>query len=163
MPAPNGTTEASIGYGYNWGILAGVYLGVVMPRVSFPGGYIQPGIPIASIDAPADMFVYGDTGDNPRYTICTNYIYQYYINATKSSQMRHGGRLNMSFADGHAKSVNFKAGLLGSGVMGLPKSKADQVKYCRDMTSIVDLPLCPKCTCPQWANWVDTNTAWFPD
>ena len=156
---PENPQQRCIGYGYNWGIVSNVNLGVVLPRVSFPGGYIQPGVTLAAIDAPADLFVYGDTGDNPRYTICSNFIYQYYTNATKSSQMRHGGRLNMNFADGHAKNVNFKAGVLsGVGIMGLPKSKADQVKYCRDQTSVVS-----GMTCPQWADYIDKNTAWYAD
>lgn len=57
--------QRCIGYGHNWGILSNVPLGVVKPRVKFPGGYIYPGVPLASIDAPADLFVYGDTGTTP--------------------------------------------------------------------------------------------------
>jgi len=148
-----------IGYGYNWGILSSVPLGIVQPRVKFPGGYIYPGVALASITAPADLFVYGDTGDNPRYTICSNYIFQYYIHATSSSQMRHGGRLNMNFADGHAKNVNYKAGILaGVGVMGLPKSPVDQVKYCIDPNAVWN-----GISCQQWAQLIDSNTAWFPN
>jgi prepilin-type N-terminal cleavage/methylation domain-containing protein/prepilin-type processing-associated H-X9-DG protein len=148
-----------IGYGYNWGILSNVPLGIVKPRVGFPGGYIYPGVSLSAIAAPADFFVYGDTGDNPRYTICSNYIYQYYTNVTTSSGMRHGGKLNMNFADGHAKSVNFKAGnLAGVGVMGLPQSPADQAKYCIDPTSTSG-----GMTCPQWVDLINTKTVWYPN
>ena len=89
--------QRCIGYGYNWGILSNVPSGVVQPRVKFSGGYVYPGVALAAIAAPADLFVYGDTGDNPRYTICTNYIYQYYTSVKTSGGMRHGGRLNMVF------------------------------------------------------------------
>ncbi|MEP6757245.1 MAG: DUF1559 domain-containing protein [Chthonomonadales bacterium] len=151
--------QRCIGYGYNWGILSNVPLGIVQPRVKFSGGYIYPGVSLSAIVSPADMFVYGDTGDNPRYTICANYIYQYYTNVTKNTGMRHGGRLNFNFADGHAKSVNFKAGIYpGVGVIGFPKSQADQVKYCIDPgTSYGGL------TCQQWAQFIDKGTNWYSD
>ena len=153
-----------IGYGYNWGIISGVRLGVIGDRIHFPGGYIEPGISLASITAPADMMVYADTGDNPRYTICSNYIFQYYTSLTSNSQLRHGGQLNVNFADGHAKAMRWKAGnsALFGGMMGLPKSQADQVKYCRDVNATYSnygLTL----TCQQWVQLVDQNTTWFTD
>lgn len=151
--------QRCIGYGYNWGILSSVRLGMVQPRVRFSGGYIEPGVSLAAITAPADMFAYGDTGDNPRYTICSNYIYQYYTNVKTSSGMRHGGRLNMSFADGHSKNVQYKAGMLaGVGVMGFPKSPADQIKYCIDPNASAGGQ-----TCQQWAQLIDSQTQWYPN
>ena len=151
--------QRCIGYGYNWGILSNVPSGVVQPRVKFSGGYVYPGVALAAIAAPADLFVYGDTGDNPRYTICTNYIYQYYTSVKTSGGMRHGGRLNMNFAAGHAKSVNFKAGLFGgASIIGLPQSPIDQIKYCIDPTTVYS-----GMTCSQWANYIDTKTVWYPN
>jgi len=147
-----------IGYGYNWGILSNSRLGLITGRTRFPGGYIETGVPLAGVVAPADTFAYGDTGDNPRYTLCANYIFQYYTNATSNSQMRHGGRLNMQFVDGHSKSIPWKAGTLGGSVFGLPKQKADQYKYCRD-TSLEAGGM----TCAQWADYIDANVAWFKD
>jgi prepilin-type processing-associated H-X9-DG protein len=147
-----------IGYGYNWGILSNVRAGMIGNRINYTGGYTEPGIALAAVTAPADMFAYGDTGDNPRYTICTNYIYQYYTNVTRSSAMRHGGKLNMSFVDGHAKAVNFKAGVFGGGVFGLPTSQADQIKYCSDPNFTVN-----GMTCQAWAAYIDQNVSWFPN
>jgi prepilin-type N-terminal cleavage/methylation domain-containing protein/prepilin-type processing-associated H-X9-DG protein len=157
------TQQRCIGYGYNWGILSNSRLGLVSGRISFNNGtlrgYVEAGVPLAVVLAPADTFAYGDTGDNPRYTICSNYVFQYYVNATTSGEMRHGGKLNMAFTDGHAKSVAFKAGIMpGVGVMGLPRSQADAIKYCRDPNLSAG-----GMTCAQWASWVDTNTTWFPD
>jgi prepilin-type N-terminal cleavage/methylation domain-containing protein/prepilin-type processing-associated H-X9-DG protein len=152
-----------IGYGYNWGILSNVRLGLIGNRIRFPGGYIEPGIGLAAVSAPADAMAYADTGDNPRYTICANYIFQYYVNATHSSEMRHGGKLNVCFMDGHAKRVEFKAGIFpGVGVIGLPKSQVDQVKYCADPTAVYTANG-QTLTCRDWAAWVDRNTKWFPD
>lgn len=151
--------QRCIGYGYNWGIASSVPLGVVQPRVSFPGGYIEPGIPLSSIVAPSNLFIYGDTGDNPRYTICSNYIFQYYTNIRTNSQLRHGGRLNVNFADGHVKLVNYKAGILsGVGIMGLPKNTTEQTDYCVDPSASYG-----GMTCTQWAGYINTNTKWFPD
>lgn len=157
------TQQRCIGYGYNWGILSGVRLGVVGDRVHFPGGYIEPGVSLASIVAPADMMIYGDTGDNPRYTICSNYIFQYYLNVTKNSQLRHGGQLNINFVDGHAKAMKWKAGLMGAGnVFGLPKSQTDQVKYCANPDATYT-KYGMTLSCADWVKYVDSNVQWFGD
>ncbi len=151
--------QRCIGYGYNWSILSNSRLGLIDHRENFTGGYIETGVALAAVVAPADTFAYGDTGDNPRYTICSNYIFQYYINATSNGQMRHGGKLNMAFVDGHAKSVAFKAGVLsGVGVMGMPKSTADAAKWCRDPSLAAN-----GLSCQDWAAWINTNTTWFTD
>jgi prepilin-type N-terminal cleavage/methylation domain-containing protein/prepilin-type processing-associated H-X9-DG protein len=148
-----------IGYGYNWGILSSVPLGMVQPRINFPHGYVEPGVPLAAIVSPSNTFVYGDTGDNPRYTICSNYIFQYYTNVTQNSQLRHGGRLNFNFADGHVKLVNFKAGVLaGVGIMGLPKDTASQSDWCLDPNATYG-----GLTCTQWAATINAKTVWYPD
>ncbi len=150
--------QRCIGYGYNWGILSSVRAGMIGNRIHFTGGYIEPGISLASIVAPADMMVYGDTGDNPRYTICSNYIFQYYTNITRNGQLRHGGNLNINFADGHAKAMRWKAGTYGGGIFGLPKSQADQIKYCADPSAVVN-----GMSCQDWANYINANVSWFQD
>jgi prepilin-type N-terminal cleavage/methylation domain-containing protein/prepilin-type processing-associated H-X9-DG protein len=132
----NSATDARcVGYGYNWGPSSGYRLGLVGPRIKVraTGSYnIEPGVALASIVAPADMIAFGDTGDSPRYTICANYIFQYETPTTKSSQLRHNGFLNMTFVDGHAKSMPWKVGTAGASVLGLPKKPEDQLKYCID-------------------------------
>jgi prepilin-type processing-associated H-X9-DG protein len=73
--------------------------------------------------------------------------------------MRHGGRLNMNFADGHAKAVLYKAGYLaGVGVMGLPQNASDQVKYCIDPNASYGGIICS-----QWASLINSVTAWYPN
>ncbi len=151
-----------IGYGYNWGILSSVRLGMVGKRIRFPGGYIEPGISIASINAPAEMMVYSDTGDNPRYTFCSNYIFQYYTSLTSNAGLRHGGQLNVNFADGHAKAVKWKAGKLGSDIFGLPKSTEDQLKYCANPDASYSAGGTTM-TCRDWVKYVDQNVNWLKD
>ena len=150
--------QRCIGYGYNWGVTSSARTGLVGNRMSFPGGYIEPGVALASIVSPADLMVYGDTGDNPRYTICSNYIFQYYTNVKRNGDLRHGGNLSVNFADGHAKSMRWKAGLLGTKIFGLPKIQADQVKYCADPNFVA-----AGMTCLAWTQYIDQNVKWFTD
>jgi prepilin-type N-terminal cleavage/methylation domain-containing protein/prepilin-type processing-associated H-X9-DG protein len=159
--------QRCIGYGYNWGVASGIRLGVIGDRIHFTGGYIEPGIALASMAAPADLMVYGDTGDNPRYTICSNYIFQYYTNVTSNSQLRHGGRLNVNFADGHAKSMAWKAGLqggAGGNVFGFPKDPNDQLKYCANPDATYTYGGATM-TCTDWVSFINNSYGiqWFTD
>lgn len=154
-----------IGYGYNWGPNSGIRTGMVGNRVKFSGGYIEPGVIIAQMTAPAELMVYGDTGDNPRYTICSNYIFQYYAPGgynvvSRNADLRHGGNLNINFADGHAKSMRWKAGLLGGSMFGLPKDPNDQLKYCIDPNLVNNGQ-----TCAAWVQYINAGAGinWFTD
>jgi prepilin-type N-terminal cleavage/methylation domain-containing protein/prepilin-type processing-associated H-X9-DG protein len=151
-----------IGYGYNWGITSGLRLGMVGDRIKFTGGYIEPGISLASMAAPADTMAYGDTGDNPRYTICSNYIFQYYTNASSSQQMRHSGNINVAFADGHAKAVLYKVGKAGSSIYGLPKNPTDALKYCANPDATYTASG-QTLSCRNWVAYVDKSVTWFPN
>jgi len=173
--------QTCIGYGYNWGIRAGSITGLVGARIGFHdnghSGYIQPGVALASIVAPAQVFAYGDTGDNPRYTICSDYIFQYYTPnnpggnggnssypVTSNGQLRHGGNLNFAFVDGHSKRVHFKAGLdpdnMADGpnvLVGLPTSTEEQTYWCADPNAVDRNGL----TCAQNAAMINADTAWY--
>jgi prepilin-type N-terminal cleavage/methylation domain-containing protein/prepilin-type processing-associated H-X9-DG protein len=178
---PSNPKKTCIGYGYNWGIAAGSITGLVGARIHFHdaghSGYIQPGVPLASIVASAQTFAYGDTGDNPRYTICSDYIFQYYTPnnpggnggtsnypLTSNAGIRHGGNLNFAFVDGHSKRVKFKAGLtalsLSDGpnvLVGLPANTAEQTYWCTDPNATDANGL----TCAQNAALINANTAWY--
>lgn len=151
-----------IGYGFNWGITSGSRTAMVGNRIRFSGGYTEPGVPLSQLVSTSQVFVYGDTGDNPRYTICPNYIVQYYINDTSNAQLRHGGHFNMNYADGHAKAVNYKAGFdTGGNLWGFPKSPTDQLGYCADPSSTTNT--IAGFTCAQEATFIDTQygITWF--
>ncbi|MDR3691117.1 MAG: prepilin-type N-terminal cleavage/methylation domain-containing protein [Fimbriimonas sp.] len=163
----NNPFQRCIGYGYNWGLTSGTLSGMISGRQSIPAtnttpsGYLEVPRPLGSIVAPANMFVYGDTGDNPRYTICTNYIVQYYYNVSHNTGLRHGGHFNMSFLDGHAKAVAYKMGMdSGQGLWGIPKDPSYRAAYCYDPAAQFN-----GMACSDLANFIDKSLgiSWYPD
>jgi prepilin-type N-terminal cleavage/methylation domain-containing protein/prepilin-type processing-associated H-X9-DG protein len=157
--------QRCIGYGYNWGLTSGTLSGMVSKRQSIYDasgtkiGYLEVPRPLGSIVYPANFFVYGDTGDNPRYTICTNYIVQYYYNITSTSQMRHGGHFNINFLDGHAKAVYYKMGVdPGNNLWGLPRDPNFRAAYCYDPAAQFS-----GMACSDLANYIDTGLgiSWY--
>lgn len=159
--------QRCIGYGYNWGLTSGTLSGMISGRQSIPAsptnpsGYLEIPRPLGSIVSPANMFVYGDTGDNPRYTICTNYIVQYYYNISHNSQMRHGGHFNMNFLDGHAKQIAYQMGEdSGQNLWGMPKDPNYRSAYCYDPSAQFD-----GMACSDLANYIATSfgITWYPD
>jgi len=132
-----------LGYGWNWGITSAAGSGLVYGRASAGQPGYDPlwktnvGKNFSVIGAPADMISAGDTGDSTRYTICANYIFQYYT-AAKGS-MFFGGRQNVAFLDGHAKNLPWTIGttsLTGTDTYGLPANKNDGYKYCDNPDSV---------------------------
>ena len=158
------TKQQCIGYGFNWGITSGTRTAMVGTRIKFSGGYTEPGIPLSSVVYSSQVFVYGDTGDNPRYTICPNYIVQYYTNTKSNNQLRHGGHFNMNYLDGHAKAVFFKAGFdTGGNLWGFPKNPTDQLGYCADPDSTNNT--IAGLTCTQLGQYINSayGITWFKD
>ena len=143
-------TGRCLGYGYNWGpqIFAGG--GVLGPVQVLPdGGTIQPGRSLTSFYEPANLFVFGDTYDTPRYTIGMfpnvaggkAWILDTFpvTAATRQSHFRWGGRFNMVFADGHAGNVQFRGGLTqGVGYVYVPAQRRDRLAYCAQPTELLD-------------------------
>jgi prepilin-type N-terminal cleavage/methylation domain-containing protein/prepilin-type processing-associated H-X9-DG protein len=143
-------TGRCLGYGYNWGpqIYAGG--GVLGPVQNIPGGgTYQAGRPLTSFEEPANLFVFGDTYDTPRPTIGMYpnsaggkaWILDTFdvTAATKQSSFRWGGKFNMSFADGHAKSTQYRGGLTtGVGYVYVPASRSGRLAYCANPSEILD-------------------------
>lgn len=143
-------TGRCLGYGYNWGpqIYAGG--GVLGPEQPIPGGgSFQPGRSLTSFESPANLFVFGDTYDTPRPTIGMfpnsaggkAWILDTFpvTASTRQSSFRWGGRFNMSYADGHAKSVQYKGGLTtGVGYVYVPAKRDDRIAYCANPGELLD-------------------------
>lgn len=139
-----------LGFGYNWGpqIYAGG--GVLGPVVNLPdGGTYQTGRSLTSFEDSANLFVFGDTYDTPRPTIGMYpnsaggkaWILDTFpvTAATRQSSFRWGGRFNMSYADGHAKNVQYRGGLTpGVGYVYAPANEKDRVSYCADPNEVLD-------------------------
>src|SRR5258708_6070737 len=143
-----------VGYGYNWG-----------PAQSFKdnresggllqiGGYganvaVFPGKTLAAIIAPAETFAGGDSGDLPWFTTTSLSELSYYTGNTNAG-MRHGGRFNMGYCDGHSKSLQWKGGNISSTPgfycffagpqcrIAVPANTADWAKWCTDPSAVIN-------------------------
>lgn len=138
------------GYGYNWGAQIYAGGGLLQPQQSFTdGGTYQSGIGMTSMDEPANVFAFGDTYDTPRYTIGMYpnsnggkawILDTFNVTAqTRQGQFRYNGRMNMSYADGHAKNVQFRGGLTaGVGYVYVPSLERDRLGYCANPDNQLD-------------------------
>jgi prepilin-type N-terminal cleavage/methylation domain-containing protein/prepilin-type processing-associated H-X9-DG protein len=132
----NGNNCIIEGYGYNRGPLKARGGGLLQEKITDPvtGNDVAPGVSLASIVTPASCFGFGDSDDTPRMALdpwdqmCTN-------NATSNAALRHGGRFNMAFVDGHAKSQLYHGGYAVNGENGRWAVPADinaLADYCSD-------------------------------
>ncbi len=121
-------TGKQISYGYNEGPVSDHGWGLVSDDGSVPK---RVGYNFSQIDAVAETFAFGDSqdGGNPAITADNNL-------ATAGAQvttgaMRHGGTWQMSFCDGHAKSIKFGSFEYGGfGRVGLPKDRNQGLYFC---------------------------------
>ncbi|GAB4466179.1 MAG: hypothetical protein OHK0029_37310 [Armatimonadaceae bacterium] len=96
-------------YGYNWGPL--IYAGGGMldrVQVAANGVNFQAGRSLAAVVAPADTFLYSDSYDTYRPTNGADWNLDSYTGGNRNSSVRHGGRWNVCYADGHAKNLLFR-------------------------------------------------------
>ena len=127
-------------YGFNWGPLiyaGGGLLGAVTPAANDPGRNYQPGRSLAAITASADTFVYSDTYDTYRPTMGADWLLDSFTGKTQGA-LRHNGRFNVCFADGHAKSMQFVAGTAFGRRLCVPSNAADRGKWCSNPDEILD-------------------------
>lgn len=164
------------GYGYNWGPInyrGGGLMGpsTLQPAGSLCGGTFHPGTAIASIDAPAQMFAYGDTYDTPRMTVGIGFGMDGAGAMNRNSAMRHsGGMYNMAFVDGHAKSVKMIGGFMTGGFNGRMVMPANpeigRTAYCAQPSYVVNNAATAQpdgtnipstLTCFQVTDWIRAN------
>lgn len=171
-----------MGYGYNWGpqIYAG---GGVLeqaqpmdPTAKDPGS-LQRGISATSMDEPANVFVFGDTYDTPRYTIGMYpnsvggkawILDTFSVTANvRQSQFRWGGRFQMVYADGHAKGIQFRGGLTSNvGYVYAPTNQRDRLAYCAIPSKVLDGSKFSlgNVTCEDFVKLPEANgTTWSPN
>ncbi len=132
------------------------------------GQSVLPGISLASIVAPAQMFAFGDCYDTPRFTMDMTFLLCTFPGSTNSSLRHNGGHFNVAFADGHSKSVLFKAGYVPgaeNGEFARPADSSVVQDYCADPTAMINvnqadeggsLPI-PSMQCNQIGAWMDKN------
>jgi prepilin-type N-terminal cleavage/methylation domain-containing protein/prepilin-type processing-associated H-X9-DG protein len=174
-----------IGYGSNWGPMQSFGNGTTEGGLYGPfviQGTIQyaSGVSIASIVSPANCYAFGDSSDEPWYTITMGSILSSYSNdggtISTNGAMRHGGRFNFAFTDGHAKLVRWQGGLMPSGPfsiytlpgqsvgpVAIPRSVSDYGNWCTDPKAMLTTDAGPL-ECDQVAQYVhDHITTFFPD
>jgi prepilin-type processing-associated H-X9-DG protein len=58
-----------------------------------------------------------------------------------TAKIRHGGKLNFAFVDGHAKLITMVSGVFaGYGLVARASSETDALKWCYDPNAVSDYP-----------------------
>jgi len=130
-------TGRCLGYAPNFGIYSyndgtGLFL---QPVANPGGGTLFPGRALAAFAHPAATILMGDTNDTPMYTLS---FYFQDGDGTTSSAVRHNGRYQMCFVDGHAKSLKMKAYSFqadGDAFDIMPENGSEIRYYCADVDS----------------------------
>lgn len=134
------TQGKCLGYGYNDGWVSDSGWGLLQTQTVDAQGYVlRPGRTIASFVTPADLVAFGDTYDNPGYSVAMDNIYSRLPDGTSSRSIRHMQDLNFVFADGHAKIIRMNAGEWtpnGYGLVGIPATINDAIKWCYDPSAV---------------------------
>ncbi len=156
-----------LGYGYNWGPIHRRGGGMLEGQQVLPDGQSYlPGISLAQIVAPSQMFAFGDCYDTPRETMDMTFLLCTYTGNT-SAGLRHNGMFNVGFADGHAKAVKFVGGYMAGGAENNEYARpaaTDMVSdYCADPNEMITngqgdgLPFPSPIQCGQIGAWMDAN------
>ncbi len=172
-PTSAGSDKPCIGYGYNWGPTQNFYYG------RYSGGLLDQyeydattnsaravGKPLSDLIAPASVFAFGDTHDSTWYTICLDQITALYTGKTNGG-LQHGGRFNMMYMDGHAKSLQWRVGTspLGGtgGRIALPRDPSQYDNWCANPNTIITTNVGTMPCKDTVSAYAATVTKWFPD
>jgi prepilin-type N-terminal cleavage/methylation domain-containing protein/prepilin-type processing-associated H-X9-DG protein len=156
FPGYPNPSDRCLGYGYNWGFIpfaGGALFGPTQyPNSSGFDQYTLPGVSATSASSPAEMAVWADTTSPAQFSMsAVNEIVNLEILSPsgptgneRQSMLRHNGSFNVNFLDGHAKSVQFKAGTIpqtfaGPVYVAQPSNPAQRGLYCLSPDALVDL------------------------
>jgi prepilin-type N-terminal cleavage/methylation domain-containing protein/prepilin-type processing-associated H-X9-DG protein len=167
LPNTTGPGDPCISFGSNWGPMQSFTLNTVEGGLyttfqEVPNAYTCPGISMTSIVNPAQMFAYGDSEDTPWYTVCLGSILSRTwlgtdsapgggngTNLTSINQVRHAGKFNFAYTDGHAKLVQMAGGIWTGGETWpaygsqgnqgtlFPANSANYGNYCADPNATI--------------------------
>ncbi len=148
-------------HGYNWGFEIRSAGGMIEAERCSDGGSAQDcrgrndatgravrfntGKSITSMESPSDLFALGNSYDTPRPTMGgEGWILDFYPGANRNSSLRWNGRLNIVFADSHAKGVQFRGmnlnGAYGWDRTALPATFEQRVSgYCANPDELLAL------------------------
>jgi prepilin-type N-terminal cleavage/methylation domain-containing protein/prepilin-type processing-associated H-X9-DG protein len=167
LPNVTGTGDPCISYGSDWGPMQSftpntVEGGLYSTFYSTPGSLYCPGISMTSITQPANMFAFGDSMDTPWYTICMGSILSRTWlgselsggagngqNINSINSVRHAGKLNFAFTDGHSKMTQMTGGIWTGGTQWpaygsqgnqatlFPANSVNYGNYCADPNATI--------------------------
>jgi prepilin-type N-terminal cleavage/methylation domain-containing protein/prepilin-type processing-associated H-X9-DG protein len=130
-------------FGYNWGPFGWRGGGLlnkqeVYVRPTGGNGNINRGRSATTVADPAQTYAFGDTYDTPRATIGLAFSGDRYRGFTNSG-LRHGGKFNYAFVDGHAKSIDVRGGILPGAFGGryIRPANVDAVTHCADRDEFI--------------------------
>jgi prepilin-type processing-associated H-X9-DG protein len=127
------TTGYCFGYGINDGITSDSGYGLQGGQQVVGTTTIRPGRALNALQFPSQMVAFGDTYDNPGYSIAPDNI----VGHQKStSTLRHsGGLFNFAFVDGHVKPIRmmviFDPNQGGNTIM-VARNQQDAYDWCFD-------------------------------
>ena len=164
-----GATRA-MGYGYNWSPIQRRGGGLLQAEYWLPDGQsVLPGISLAAIQAPAQMFAFGDCYDTPRFTFDMTFLLCTYRGSTNAG-LRHGGLFNVAFVDGHSKAVLYHGGYINPGAenneFAFPANMNMITDYCADPNEFIPVNTAdegspvggiPGMQCNQIAGYIQAN------
>jgi prepilin-type N-terminal cleavage/methylation domain-containing protein/prepilin-type processing-associated H-X9-DG protein len=129
-----------LGYGFNDGLASDSGWGMSLQDVTtVEGDSYRPGKNSSLIQTPAQMVAFGDTYDTPGYSAAMDNAFSGADAPTSTKMIRHSGKLNYAFADGHAKSITMIVGIYnGYGQVGRASSQNDMLMWCYDPLAISD-------------------------
>ncbi len=143
------------GYGYNWGIQ--IFGGGGLLQKEFATAdrtLVQVGVTTTEAEDPAAMFAFGDTYDTPRYTmgVYDQFNLDTYEGPFKKSSLRHGGKYNVAFLDGHGKIVQWNIVTVNrtnnkADWFSMPQKYEDRLGYCLTPEVEIDLGTNRKVAC----------------
>ena len=155
LPGYTNPSNQCLGYGYNWGFIPYAGGGLFGAPTYDPVAniYSVPGVSATTADNPAGLAVWGDTTSPSQFSMAAlDEIVNLELLSPggptgneRNSQLRHNGSFNLNYLDGHAKSLQYKAGTIaqtprGPVYVAIPSnlSLANSV-YCLSQGSTVDL------------------------
>lgn len=167
-------TSKNLGLAYNAGPIwyVDAYGGLLSQLLTVPGGFVNTGVSLAQISASADTFAFTDTHSLYFYVASFNESARG-LKGTGNSELRHGGRWSVSYADGHAKSMQWRLGqgnppkaLSFNSLWVLPAHSEDWPKWCSDPNASVTFSSGGgSIPCGQAGSYITTSSGftWLPN
>jgi len=139
---PAMATYMEPGYGYDDGFVSDSGFGLTEQLLNSSNKKYRPGKNLSEILTPADMVAYGDSYDTGSMSAAMDNIFSGPDGPTGTSKIRHGGKLNFGFVDGHAHLITMVAGNYnapdGMYWVARASSQTDALKWCYDPNAVSD-------------------------